>query len=186
MKVLVIGDFHIPGRASDIPKAILKEILREKLDLILCTGDFTHKWVLERLKGISRLVAVEGNMDYPDLSLPRAITVKIENFHVGLVHGNGVYPRGDEKKLAEVANKMGVDILVSGHTHASSLREVTVSGKRILLLDPGSATGCWGGGPASLVPSFAILEVKGNDVLVKLYTVINNKLLEKSHFFKKV
>ena len=38
-------------------------------------------------------------------------------FKVGVVHGHQVVPWGDDNSLVKFAGKLGVDILVSGHTH---------------------------------------------------------------------
>jgi len=169
MRVLVIGDTHIPNRAKWLPERVVERIESDSFDLILCTGDLTSKKVLDYLKGLGDVVAVCGNMDH--LPLPAYQTVKIEDLKFGIVHGHQVYPRGDVSQLREIALELGVDVLVHGHTHSADIWK-----KDVLLINPGSATGVWSGGKASLIPSFMVLDVEGNRVDVELYELLEGKL----------
>ena len=170
MRILVIGDFHIPERAERIPKKIVDKISKEKFDLILCTGDLTERKVLEFLSSIAPVKWVMGNMDY--LTGPLMEKVRIGDLRIGLIHGTEIYPRGDVRQLHMKARELGVNILISGHTHAADIKLV----EGILLLNPGSATGVWGGYRyASMIPSFMILEIteNGRKILVRLYELKN-------------
>lgn len=181
-RVLLIGDFHIPSRARKIPKPILNKIREEKFDLILCTGDLTDQSVVKLLMGFGKLHMVRGNMDY--LTYPEEYRVRIENFTVGLTHGDHVYPRGDVHRLARFAMRRGVDVLIYGHTHHPSINEVTAEeGQRILLLNPGSATGVWSGGGAVGNPSFMMLEVKGSEAIVRVFELEMGRLEERFYVF---
>jgi putative phosphoesterase len=163
MKVLVIGDTHIPSRAEWLPKAIDDFVTSQRFDIVICTGDLTDRKVLEYLRRLGdELIVVGGNMDH--LPLPESQTLKIEDIKVGVIHGHQVYPRGDRRLLTEIADRLGVDLLLHGHTHTPD-----VYFKDVLLLNPGSATGVWSGGGGSLIPSFMVLEFEGSTVNVKLY-----------------
>lgn len=185
MKVLVIGDFHIPTRAKEIPRAILEFIVKERPDLILSPGDFVVQEVYRQLETYAPVKAVLGNMD-EDLNLPKRLIVEIYNFKVGLIHGDGIFPRGNIKKLTKIALDMNVDVLIHGHTHKLSIDIVNVSGRNILLVNPGSATGVWGGGGGSLVPEFAILYLTENSIQVIGYRVIegNVKVFKTTSYVK--
>jgi hypothetical protein len=162
MKILVIGDTHIPRRASRIPREISSLIENEKFDKIICTGDLTDKKVLDYLKSLSEVTIVKGNMDH--LPLPEYQVFNAEKIKIGLIHGDQVYPRGDRMQLKAIAKKLGVDLLISGHTHSPDIHL-----DEVLLINPGSATGVWGGGGGSLKPSFMILEIDDRNVVVNLY-----------------
>lgn len=140
MKVLAIGDFHIPNRANKIPEKFKEEI--EKADLVLCTGDLTDEEIFEFLKEKSKdLRVIKGNCDFMDF--PVQDIVNTEGLKIGLIHGDQV-GRGDLEGLKDIAEKLGVQILVSGHSHKLSIKEKGNIG----LINPGSATGAWsGGGP---------------------------------------
>jgi len=159
----VLGDTHIPRRASWIPKEIVRFIESKVFDAVVCTGDLTDEKVLNYLKGLGKeFYVVEGNMDH--LPLPQKQELTVDDVKIGVVHGHQVYPRGNRKQLKEIAIDMGVDLLISGHTHSPD-----VYFDEVLLLNPGSATGVWGGGGGSLKPSFMVLEITGREVVVRLY-----------------
>lgn len=163
MRVLVIGDTHIPRRASSLPKEISEFIGSKLFDLIICTGDLTDRKVLEYFETLAeKIVVVKGNMDH--LNLPEYVELSIGEIKIGIIHGHQVYPRGNRKKLADIGKEKGVDVLISGHTHSPDIYMGDV-----LLLNPGSATGVWGGGGGSMRPSFMILTVESKRIDVKLY-----------------
>ena len=162
MKILVIGDTHIPRRASWIPEEISNLIENEKFDKVVCTGDLTDRKVLDYLEGLSEVTVVRGNMDH--LPLPEYDVFNAEKIKIGVVHGDQVYPRGNREQLKAIAKRLGVDLLISGHTHSPDIHF-----DEVLLLNPGSATGVWGGGGGSLKPSFMILEIDGREVVVSFY-----------------
>lgn len=183
VRILLIGDTHIPERAREIPRQILDRIEDGHFDLVLCTGDLTDERVNERLAQLGKLYVVRGNMDF--LTLPKSAHIEADGFTIGLVHGDMVYPRGDERGLAREAQKMHVDILISGHTHRLAVSSTEIEHRKILLIDPGSATGVWGGGPASEIPSFAILEIKGNHAVVTGFELVGESLRESNYVFEK-
>lgn len=134
MKVLAIGDFHIPNRANRIPDKFKKEI--EKADLVLCTGDLTDEETFEFLKDKSKdLRVVKGNCDFMDF--PVHDIVNVGGLKIGLVHGDQV-PRNDLEGLKNIARKLDTEVLIFGHTHKSLIKR-----NGVLLLNPGSATGAW-------------------------------------------
>ncbi len=170
MEILIMGDTHIPNRAKWLPKKIDEFLSSKRFDVVMCTGDLTDRRVLEYLRGLGdRIFVVSGNMDH--LPLPEKQVVKLEDLRFGIVHGHQVYPRGDVRQLTEIAHDLGVDVLVHGHTHSAD-----VYFGEVLLLNPGSATGVWSGGRASLVPSFIIANVEGREVDVSLFELREGSL----------
>lgn len=167
-KFLIIGDSHIPTRASSIPKRIESHILNNEYYMVLCTGDLVDKSVLDFLNSIAPTKVVVGNMDY--LDLPEYEKMEIEGIKIGMAHGHQVRPRGDIRKLAKLAYSLDVDILVTGHTHVPLVKKVIIEGREILILNPGSCTGVWSGGGGSLIPSFMELVIsKERSACVTLY-----------------
>jgi putative phosphoesterase len=183
LKLLIIGDTHIPERASVIPKQITDKIESEKFDLILCTGDLEDESVMRYLSRLGKLYVSRGNMDY--LTLPKEAKIDVKNFIIGLIHGDAIYPRGNPSKLAKEAQRISVDILISGHTHSLSISEIKKDDEKLLLLDPGSATGAWGGGPASHIPSFIILEIENSHATIHAFELVDNSLKERVYKFGK-
>ena len=121
-------------------------------------------------------------MDF--LTLPKSARIEAEAFTIGLIHGDTVHPRGNIKGLVREAQRMNADILVYGHTHCLSTNEVRAEGLEVLLLDPGSATGCWSGGSASFTPSFIMLEIVRNEAIVHSYELKGEVLEERIMKFR--
>ena len=138
MRILILGDTHVPSRAEDLPDWV-KEVVEEGWDIILHTGDVEENWVLEYLSNFGKLYAVRGNMDY--LNLPKFEIVDTEIGRFLLIHGHQVHPRGNREQLASLGRSAGARFVVSGHTHIPFMEERN----GIVLLNPGTATGAWGG-----------------------------------------
>jgi hypothetical protein len=178
MKIVVLGDTHIPRRADWLPREIVSSLEEKDFDLIVFTGDLTDEHVLSYLENLGKVAAVRGNMDH--LRLPEYLEVKIGELRAGVIHGDQVYPRGDRDQLEDIGIERGVDILFNGHTHSPHIFL-----GRVLLLNPGSATGAWGGGGGSMKPSFMVVQIEGRDVDVKLYEVSGSQLnLSREEKFK--
>jgi len=120
--VLILGDLHIPHRASAIPAPLKKMLVPDRMQHVLCTGNACTKSVLEYLKTIAPNVhAVKGDFDEID-GLVEERVVQIGQFKIGLCHGHTVVPWGDLDSLSVVRRKLDVDILVTGHTHKNQVR----------------------------------------------------------------
>lgn len=180
-KVLALGDFHIPERAYWVPEKLEEEVFKESYDMVLCTGDLTTGEVLSWLQRLApEIYIVKGNMDY--LKLPLQLVVNVESLRVGLYHGAGVHPRGDPVKLAVKAKQINAEVLVTGHTHYPYITFVRELG--VVIINPGSATGVWGGDErASLTPSFAVMNINNRKLIVELKELRNSKFeVEKYQF----
>ncbi|MCD6301617.1 MAG: YfcE family phosphodiesterase [Staphylothermus sp.] len=176
IELLLIGDIHIPDRAVKVPEKLLKIIEEGKpWDVVVFTGDFTgldvYKWFLSLGK---KTYCVKGNMDY--LPLPKSQKFVINNIIIGVHHGDGVYPRGNPKGLTRIARELGVNILSTGHTHAPFIKYGLT--KEILLLNPGSLTGVWGGGGGSMIPSMMVLDISNNTIYVKHYELLSGDVVK--------
>lgn len=154
--VLVIGDFHIPHRAHDLPAKFKKLLVPGKIQQILCTGNVCDKETYEYLRSISPEVYVARG-DYDETPVPLSITIAHPPIKIGVIHGHQSIPNGDLDALSSLARQMDVDVLISGHTHMLvpfSLRsfasEVSFSFQAVeydnkFFVNPGTATGAWTG-----------------------------------------
>lgn len=136
MKIGVISDTHIPDKALDLPKDILKGF--QGVDMIIHAGDLADLSVLSKLRSIcSNVKAVWGNMDPPDVrkELKEKEIIKVGNFKIGIMHGCG-RPDNLIESLSVEFKKDNVDIIIFGHSH-SSLNEKRGN---ILFFNPGSPT----------------------------------------------
>ncbi|MHA1508638.1 MAG: YfcE family phosphodiesterase [Promethearchaeota archaeon] len=180
LKLLAIGDSHLPRRAKSVPDQIIKKLEQlvetEKFDYTFFTGDIVNAPKFMNFLNLitkKNLFIVIGNMDYygenRDAPAFQNLNISIgnnDNLSVGLTHGHQVSPRGDHSQLELIAIEKNFNILISGHTH----KEEIFLQKDILLLNPGSATGAWSF-IASGNPSFITISIneKTRDIGLFLY-----------------
>jgi hypothetical protein len=136
MKIGVVSDTHATSLA-DVPDRILLALA--KVDLIIHTGDFVAKDVLDGLKQLGEVKAVQGNMDSGELKriLPEKELLIIEGKRIGIIHGWGS-PYGIDDRVGKMFKD--VDVIVYGHSHYSQ-NEVK---KSILFFNPGQARNSFG------------------------------------------
>ncbi len=173
---MVISDSHVPERALGIPRAIEEYITSERFDAVVHAGDVTGRRLLELIEreAGAKVIVVRGNMDY--LSFPRHAKVQVEELVLGVVHGDGVYPRGNLAALTRIARALGARVLVSGHTHEPF---VVYDKSGVLHVNPGSVTGVWSGSGGSGTPSFAELSVSSRTVAVVVYELADRELVRR-------
>ena len=136
---LVVGDFHIPHRATSIPEKFQRMLVPNKMQHVLCTGNLTTKEQYDELRGLApNIHVVRGSFD-DDASFPETKVIQIGQFKVGLIGGHQVLPWGDTNSLAMIQRQLDVDILISGHTHKNGVIEQ--DGK--WFVNPGSITGAY-------------------------------------------
>ena len=138
MKIAVLADTHV-NTLEYLPKKIIDAI--SSVDLIIHAGDFTDVQVLEELKQLREIKAVQGNMDSMELKtvLPVKEIVEIENKRIGITHGSGS-PWGIEERVRKMFESDRIDIIVYGHSHQSQNEVID----DILLFNPGKATDSFG------------------------------------------
>jgi putative phosphoesterase len=136
MKIGVISDTHATS-FDQLPDQILRTLA--EVDLIIHTGDFVARDVLDGLKRLGEVKAVAGNMDSEELKriLPEKETLVIEGKRVGIIHGWGS-PYGIDDRVGGMFDD--VDIIVYGHSHYSQ-NEVK---KGVLFFNPGQAKNSFG------------------------------------------
>lgn len=170
VRILCLGDSHIPNRAKNLPEQIHDKIVnlttkQEIFDYTLFTGDvIKYPQLLKflNLKTKRDLLIVLGNMDYHygDRESPiyQELNINFEGddkITVGLTHGTQIRPRGDHIQLENLAIQNEYNILVSGHTHKE---EIQLTNQGVLLINPGSVTGAWSF-VASGIPSFVVIKI---------------------------
>ena len=157
MLIGLISDTHISERAEKIPITVLEVF--KNVELIIHGGDLTSIGVKEELEKIAPVLAVQGNMDRAyNIDLPKSLTKTIEDVKIGINHGE-VYPRGDTQQLYYIAKELGVEILITGHTHQAFIEQIN----DVLLLNPGSPTV-----PRLTDPTVMLMNVKNGEVDVEI------------------
>ena len=135
MRLLLIADTHVPGRARDLPAQVWDEVA--KADVVIHAGDWVAPALLDELEGrAARLVACWGNNDGPALRarLPERADAMLGGVRLTVVHETGA-AAGREARMSRLYPDS--DVLVFGHSHIP-WDTTTESGLR--LLNPGSPT----------------------------------------------
>lgn len=163
MLIGVISDTHIPERADKIPKSVFDAF--KDVEMILHAGDIVSMNVLQELENLAPTLCVQGNMDRMyGLKLPKQEVIEVNGIKIGLNHGE-VYPRGDTQQLKYIGMEMGVEVLITGHTHTSFIKELD----EMLLLNPGSPTA-----PRMSDPSIMLVDVQENSLDARIIKIGNS------------
>ncbi len=173
--IAVLSDSHIPARAEEIPAGFL-EVVKDA-ELAVHCGDFETPEIKQELEQYNDLVAVKGNCDRFDL--PNSETFERGGVSFGVYHGTGIRPRGHRPTLVETARKLGVEVLLTGHTHQ---QEAYRSEGRIVL-NPGSCTGVGGGTASPGNPEMLKIET-GEKLSVELLTLQDGELMREEKSFE--
>jgi putative phosphoesterase len=157
LKVGVISDTHIPGRAKFLPPKAIEHF--QDVDRILHAGDLVESSVIEELSALAPVIAVRGNMDLGnDVSrLPEEVVLDLDGVILGMVHDSGSKDRRRDnlrKRFPEAR------IAVFGHSHQPLVEDED----GLLLLNPGSACD-----PRSAkYPTIAMLEINAGHIRPEL------------------
>src|SRR6188768_4326483 len=115
MRLLIISDTHIPGRAKDLPGDVWSAV--DRADVVLHAGDWTDLATFERLEArAARLIGVAGNNDGPALHsrLPEVARAELDGVRFAVLHDSGPSARREVRMQAAFPD---VDVLVFGHSH---------------------------------------------------------------------
>ncbi|EGP83061.1 unnamed protein product [Zymoseptoria tritici ST99CH_3D1] len=190
---LVLGDLHIPDRAIDIPAKFKKLLTPGKIGQILCLGNLTSPSVYAFLRTLAPdLQLVKGDFDIPmslpstdpstqsttSFPIPTALSKVVTHgsLRIGFTHASTIIPHGDPDALLIAARQMDVDVLCWGGTCKFEAYEM--EGK--FFVNPGSATGAasWDdetlgedGEDEGNVPSFVLMDVQGDVLVLYVYTL---------------
>jgi uncharacterized protein len=136
LRIAVLSDTHVHS-LGEIPQKIIESL--STVDLIIHAGDFTTTEVLNGLKQLGKVTAVQGNMDSAEVKniLPVKVVIKLANKRIGITHGWGS-PWRIEHRVRKMFEQ--VDIVIYGHSHQSQNKVID----NILFFNPGKATKSFG------------------------------------------
>ncbi|WP_299333568.1 metallophosphoesterase family protein [Haloplanus sp.] len=140
MDVAIIGDTHIPDRATGIPDWVRERV--EAADHTIHTGDFETPAAVDEVRSLAGegFTGVRGNVDPERVDLPAVATVELDGVEFVVTHGTGDRIGYEDRVVAavrECATDADTAVGVAGHTHECT--DEVHDGVR--LLNPGSATG---------------------------------------------
>ena len=133
----MLADTHATS-FEEVPRKIVAAL--STVALIIHAGDFTTTEVLNELKQLGEVKAVQGNMDSSEIksTLPVKEIIEAKNKRIGIIHGSGP-PWGIEQRVREMFDQQ-VDIIVYGHSHEPQNKVID----GILFFNPGKATSSFG------------------------------------------
>ncbi|KAB1187390.1 MULTISPECIES: metallophosphoesterase family protein [Haloferax] len=137
MRLAILSDTHVPGRAEAIPTWIEDQV--READIVIHAGDFDTLETLEHLRDISNeFVGVCGNIDPPEINLPFVDIIEVDGLTFVVTHGTGTRTGYCSRVADLVRDAAGTDAVgVAGHIH-EVIDEETDDGIRVL--NPGTAT----------------------------------------------
>jgi putative phosphoesterase len=136
MKIIVLSDTHMPKKAKDLPRELLRELTGA--DWILHLGDWQTMDVYLTLKQYAAIDGVAGNVDQIDITsqfgYKKIVTFK--GFRFGLVHGHLGKGRSTEERARHAFSNENLDFILFGHSHIPILKQHD----DVTLFNPGSPT----------------------------------------------
>lgn len=179
MLVLVIGDLFIPQRTPDLDSKFKKLLVPGKIQHILTTGNLGSAAILEYLSSVCpNITSVAGCWDAGIAK--ESLSIKLGGFNFGLVAGHDLVPY-DNNTLLAVAQRLGVDVLVSGYN--CHFQAVEHFGK--FLINPGSATGMDHPSFDCTDASFVLMDVHETNMTLYIYRLVNDQVkVEKVEYSK--
>jgi len=181
MLVLVLGDLHIPHRASSLPALFKKLLVPGRIQHILCTGNLCTKESYDYLKTLANDVhVVKGDFDEIS-SYPEQKVVTVGQFRIGVCHGHQIVPWGHAESLSLLNRQLECDILITGHTNKFEAYEQ--EGK--FYVNPGSATGAYSALDSDITPSFILMDIQSATVVTYVYQLVNGEVKVDRIEFKK-
>lgn len=160
MRIGILSDTH--DNLGMVDTAV-RQLNRERVDLVLHAGDYVSPFVIPRLANLhSPMIGVVGNNDgdhqalaarfaeHEGLSLRGGFaTVTAGGMCIGLLHGD------DRELLQGLIGRKAFDVVVHGHTHKAEVREFGAT----LVVNPGEACGYLTG-----KPTIAVIDTSNRDV----------------------
>ena len=130
-KVLVISDTH-----SYIDDRIIK--YASEADYVIHAGDVGSFDVIQKLKSVSKLLFVYGNIDGNEI---RSESNKFEFFKLNdlkilLTHISGKTPKYNKETLTKI-KEHNPDLLIAGHSHILKIQYDKIN--KLIFLNPGAA-----------------------------------------------
>jgi len=163
---LIVGDLHVPYRASEIHPAFKKMFVPGRIQHIFITGNLIANEMMEYFKSICTDVTfTRGDFDDSQKDIPEVRVIKLGQITFGMLHGHQVVPWGDKESLAMWQRKLDCDILITGGTHQQKVFELD----RKFFVNPGSLTGACSPFESDVTPSFVLLDVNDTDVVAFIY-----------------
>ena len=168
--VLVISDILVPIKSPSINEQFKSILLPNKITHLLCLGNIGNQETLYWLQNLSQdFHVVKGDYDiYKNYQEKKC--VQIGSFHIGMIHGHQILPPGDMEVLSDIQRELDCDVLLSGFSYKYG---IDIKDNK-LFINPGSITGGLSPLMEDCVPSFILMAITGDEMVIYSY-VLNDK-----------
>ena len=172
--ILIIGEINVPDKIKTIIPEIKNSLLQKKFSKILSTGSIGSQETLDWVSSLCHnpnlnlhIVKSENdeNVDYSETKV-----VKIGNFKIGIINGYQITPWDDIEELNRYQKYLDSDIIISGFTNKSSVRNLN----GYYYINPGSLTGAFSPLNNDSNPSFMLMIVEGDVAHLYSYSYNNS------------
>jgi putative phosphoesterase len=161
LRIVVLGDTHIPDFAKELPSVLRPHLGRA--DLILHTGDVTRAFVLDELAAFAPVRVALGNNDRPDVATWGAepvVELDVDGVRITMIHDSG---RRDGRERRLRRQFPDARVIVFGHSHIPVDAEL----EGVRYLNPGSPT--WKRRQPE--PTFARVTISGGQVRTRVVSL---------------
>jgi putative phosphoesterase len=158
VRIVVLGDTHIPDHARALPAGLAPHLKRA--DLILHAGDVTARSVLDELARFAPVQVALGNNDRPEIAAWGAeeeVRLTVEDVEMAMVHDSGPRPGRDGRLRRRFP---GARLIIFGHSHIP----IDAENEGVRLFNPGSPT--WK--RRQPFPTFGLIDVTGGRIRTRL------------------
>ena len=130
-KVLVISDTH-----SYIDDRIIK--YASEADYVIHAGDIGSFDVIRKLKSVSEVIFVYGNIDGNEIRSEsnKFEFFKLDDLKILLTHISGKTPKYNKETLIKI-KEHNPDLLIAGHSHILKIQYDKIN--KLVFLNPGAA-----------------------------------------------
>ena len=155
VKIVVLSDTH-----GNYPAALRAVELTEEVDIVIHLGDFCDDALPLQTALSCTVIRVPGNCD-PHARLPHELCIRLGDVLFLLCHGDAHGVKGGLSRLAAHASRLGVKVVLFGHTHAP----LTWRHDGILFVNPGTLQK---GNPS---PTFALVTLENGTAAARIISL---------------
>ena len=168
--VLVLSGVLVQIKSPSKDEQFKSILLPKKISHLLSLGNIGNQDTFYWLQNLSSdLHIVKGDYDIYK-NYPEKKCVQIGSFRIGMIHGHQILPPEDKDILLEIQRELDCDVLLSGFTYKYNISIM----ENKLFLNPGSITGGLSPLMEFCVPSFILMAITGDEMIIYSY-VLNDK-----------
>jgi vacuolar protein sorting-associated protein 29 len=178
MLILVIGDFFIPERQTDLPLKFKKLLVPGKISTVFATGNPSLQ-IRKFLETISKTLICTSKLKE---KYTKHVVTEFEGWRIGMVDSHTMLDVGDPLEKQILGRQLNVDILITNGTHVFNAYDLN----QRFYLDCGSATGAFSiDSNEQIIPSFVLMDLNAVSLTLYIYKLIEGNVKVEKLEYKK-